>query len=307
MDGLVLVDKPRGMTSHDVVVYIRRILDRKQVGHFGTLDPLATGLLLVAVGSATRLFPYYSRHDKTYAGEIRLGFSTDTYDAAGKATSEESRLFPDGDVVVASMDRFVGPLDQLPPPYSAKKFNGKRLYKWARANKEVRPNASSVTIHSFSLTAYSPPTINFEVRCTAGTYVRSLAHDLGRALGCGAHLSALRRLSAGPFRIQDAHSLSEIEELGGSGKPERFLLPLESLLPEYPKGVLSEHGGRDLQKGRAIPKREILRTIPAGAGSMTPTPLAAEAVIRIFSLEGRFLALARPLEGQDSLLPFLLL
>ncbi|HUU36670.1 MAG TPA: tRNA pseudouridine(55) synthase TruB [Candidatus Desulfaltia sp.] len=305
MDGLILIDKPRGMTSHDVVARIRRILNQKQVGHFGTLDPLATGLLLVAAGSATRLFPYYSRHDKTYSGEIRLGFSTDTYDALGKPASKKSRLFPERAVLDAAMGRSVGPLNQVPPPYSAKKVDGKPLYRWARANKEVRPRASPVTVYAFRLTAYSPPTLTFEVRCTSGTYIRSLAHDLGQVLGCGAHLSALRRLSAGRHGIHQAHTLEEIEELSGLKKPESFLLPLESLLPEFPKAVMSEGGSRELQKGRPIPETEILRTIPADPASAQPQEFGA--AYRIFSLEGRFLALARPFEDRNSLLPFLLL
>jgi tRNA pseudouridine55 synthase len=305
MDGLILIDKPRGLTSHDVVARIRRVLGQKRVGHFGTLDPLATGLLLAAVGSATRLFPYYSKHDKTYSGEIRLGFSTDTYDATGKASSEESRLFPEREALVAALDKFIGPLNQIPPPYSAKKVGGKPLYKWARANKEVRPRANPITIFSLRLTAYAPPIVGFEVRCTAGTYIRSLAHDLGHALGCGAHLSSLRRLSVGRHEISEAHSLEVIEELSGQSRPESFLLPLEVLLPEFPKGVLSEGGCAGLQKGRPIPNKDLLRTIPADPGAALREESGS--VIRLFSREGRFLALARPLEGQNSLLPFLLL
>jgi tRNA pseudouridine55 synthase len=305
MDGLILVDKPRGLTSHDVVARIRRVLGQKRVGHFGTLDPLATGLLLVAAGSATRLFPYYSKHDKTYSGEIRLGFSTDTYDATGNPSSAESRLFPEHEALIEALDRFIGPLNQVPPPYSAKKVGGKPLYKWARAKKEVRPKANPVTIFSLRLTAYAAPIVGFEVRCTAGTYIRSLAHDLGRALGCGAHLSALRRLSVGKHEISEAHSLEAIEEMSGQAPPESYLLPLEALLPEYPKGVLSEGGCVGLQKGRPIPKKDLLRTIPAEPGS-APREGSGN-LIRLFSREGRFLALARPLEAQDSLLPFLLL
>ncbi|MGB7296110.1 MAG: tRNA pseudouridine(55) synthase TruB [Candidatus Aminicenantales bacterium] len=305
MDGLVLIDKPRGMTSHDVVARIRRILNKKQVGHFGTLDPLATGLLLVAVGRATRLFPLFSKHDKTYSGEIRLGYSTDTYDALGRPTSARILLFPEAGVLAAAMNRFVGHLNQVPPPYSAKKVDGKPLYKWARANKEVRAKAGSVTVYAFRLTAYSPPTLTFEARCSSGTYVRSLAHDLGRVLGCGAHLSALRRLSSGRYGIAQAHSLQEIEELSGLSKPEVFLLPLEALLPGFPKAIISGTACSRLQKNRPIPAHEILKTIPAD-------PAAVQAqesgfYCRLFTPEGRFLALARPLEEQNSLLPFLLL
>ncbi len=305
MDGLILVDKPRGVTSHDVVARIRRILNQKRVGHFGTLDPLATGLLQVAVGSATRLFPYYSRHDKIYEGEICLGFSTDTYDALGKPVSEKSGFIPERGVLVAAMEKFVGPSNQVAPPYSAKKVDGKPLYRWARANKEVRPSPSPVTVYAFRLTAYSPPALSFEVHCTSGTYIRSLAHDLGRALGCGAYLSALRRLSVGRHGILQAQTLEEIEELSRLKKPESYLLPLESLLPEFPKAVLSEPGSGRLQKGRPIPAADVLRTVPADKASAPAQESGT--VCRIFSLEGQFLALARPLEGQNSLLPFLVL
>jgi len=305
MDGLILVDKPQGATSHDVVARIRRILGQQRVGHFGTLDPLATGLLLVAVGSATRLFPCYSKHDKVYSGEMRLGFSTDTYDAQGKPTSEESGCFPDQGILVEAMKRFVGPLEQVPPPYSAKKVEGKPLYKWARAKKTVRPRASSVVVYAFDLKGYSPPFVRFDVHCASGTYVRSLAHDLGQTLGCGAHLAGLRRLSVGGYGIGEALSLEEIEKLAGEGNREGFLLPLESLLPEAPKAVLSEPGCRRLQKGSPLPAEFVLKLIPAVPSS----PPAAECsqAYRLFSLEGRFLALAKPVEGKKAFLPFLVL
>src|SRR4030042_1057422 len=189
MDGLILVDKPQGATSHDVVARIRRIIDQRQVGHFGTLDPLATGLLLVAVGSATRLFPRYSLHDKVYSGKMRLGYATDTYDAQGKPTSVESDRLPNRDTLVEAMGKFNGRLEQVPPPYSAKKVAGKPLYKWARAKKTVAPRASQVTVYAFNLGGYSPPHVEFDVHCASGTYVRSLVHALGQTLGCGAHLS----------------------------------------------------------------------------------------------------------------------
>ncbi len=305
MDGLILIDKPQGMTSHDVVSRVRRAIGQKRVGHFGTLDPLATGLLLVAVGGATRLFPFYSRHDKTYGGEIRLGFSTDTYDAMGKPTSVERRDWPGRDVVAAAMNRFVGPSKQVPPAYSAKKLEGKPLYEWARADRPVQPKASPVNVYSFEMKSYSPPTVTFEARCSAGTYVRSLAHDLGQALACGAHLASLRRLSAGPYGIERAFSLNQVEDLSRTDQNERFLLPLESLLPEFPKTILSAGAGLKLQKGRPIPAAEILRTFPADPAASQPPDAAP--ICRLFSPQGRFLALARVLEDRDALLPFLLL
>jgi len=305
MHGLILVDKPRGATSHDVVARIRRILCLQRVGHFGTLDPLATGLLLVAVGSATRLFPCYSRHDKLYSGEMRLGFSTDTYDTEGKPTSEASGLFPDRDTLVEAMKKFSGPLEQVPPPYSAKKVEGKPLYKWARAKKNVLLKASPVVIYEFALKGYSPPHVAFDVHCASGTYVRSLVHDLGQALGCGAHLTALRRLAIGGYGISEALSLDKIASLAREGNHAGFLLPLETLLPEAPKAILSEQGRLLLRKGRPLPAELVLRIFP-GEPPAGPTAECAKAY-RLFAQEGRFLALAKLLEGKKSFLPFIVL
>lgn len=305
MHGLILVDKPQGVTSHDVVARIRKILGQQQVGHFGTLDPLATGLLLIAVGRATRLFPCYSKHDKVYCGDMRLGFSTDTYDIQGKPTSKESDRFPDRGTLVEAMKKFIGPLDQVPPPYSAKKVEGRPLHRWARAKRTVQLKANPVFVHAFDLRVYSPPHIGFDVHCASGTYVRSLVHDLGQALGCGAHLASLRRTAIGSYGIQDAFSLEKIDQLAREGNRERFLLPLESLLPETAKAFISESGRGSLQKGRPLPAELIIKIIPAEPPA-SPASKCLEAC-RLFSQDGRFLALAKPLENGRAFLPFLVL
>jgi tRNA pseudouridine55 synthase len=305
MHGLILVDKPRGITSHDVVAQVRKILGQQQVGHFGTLDPLATGLLLVAVGRATRLFLCYSKHDKVYSGEMRLGWSTDTYDVQGKPMSEERHCLPDRGALVEAMEKLTGPLDQVPPPYSAKKVEGRPLYRWARAKKTVLPKSSRVVVYAFDLKEYSPPHARFAVHCASGTYVRSLVHDLGQSLGCGAHLSALRRLAVGAHGIQEALTLENIDKLAREGNPDGFLLPLESLLPEAPKAILSEAGCRNLQKGRPLPGDHVISIIPAES---PPRPAAGcSETCRLFSWEGRFLALAKPIEDGRAFLPFLVL
>jgi tRNA pseudouridine55 synthase len=305
MHGLILVDKPRGATSHDVVDRVRRILGQQRVGHFGTLDPLATGLLLVAVGGATRLFPWFSRHDKVYSGEMRLGWATDTYDSQGKPASEESADFPDRSTLLEAMKGFVGRIEQAPPPYSAKKVEGKPLYKWARSKREIRPKACPVVVHAFDLENYAPPLAKFSVRCGAGTYIRSLVHDLGRALGCGAHLAGLRRLAVGIYGLDKALSLEEIERLAKEGRWESVLVPLEALLPDCPKAVLTEAGCRRLQKGRPLPEDFVLEVIPAvrEGASVEEHPQ----VCRLFSPEGRFLGLAEPVQGGKTLLPLLIL
>jgi tRNA pseudouridine55 synthase len=305
MHGLILVDKPQWATSHDVVDRIRRILGQQRVGHFGTLDPLATGLLQVAVGTATRLFPCYSRHDKIYQGEMRLGWATDTYDSQGKPTSEECSSYPEKQILGEAMKKFVGPLEQVPPSYSAKKMEGKPLYKWARSNKAMSPGASPVMVYEFNLKDYSPPLVYFDIHCGPGTYVRSLIHDLGQALGCGAHLAGLRRLAAGRHGIDDAFSLVEIDNLAAGGHWDRFLIPLESLLPECAKAVLSAAGCRLLQKGRLLPDELILKVIPSVLNPVPPDECSK--AYRLFSPEGRFLALARPVEDKKGLLPFLVL
>jgi len=304
MDGLIRVDKPQGMTSHDVVASIRRILNQKQVGHFGTLDPLATGLLLVAVGRATRLFPFYSKLDKIYSGEMRLGFSTNTYDSEGTATSEMTGNLPSPDALGKSMSAFIGPLNQVPPPFSAKKLRGKPLYKWARAQKTIRLKASPVSVYAFVLKGYAPPFARFEVHCSSGTYIRSLIHDLGQVLGCGAHLVGLRRLAIGGYGIQDAISLGEIDRLAQEGNWSAFMLPLESLLPATPRVVLSESGRRHLQKGKPISSDHAALTMPPDRPNGSVTEFSG--FCRLFSREGRLLALARPLEGQNAFLPLIL-
>ena len=306
MDGLILVDKPQGATSHDIVARTRKILGLQRVGHFGTLDPLATGLLLLAVGKATKLFPFYSKEDKVYSGQIRLGFATDTYDALGNPISEEKTSFPDRETLAKAMNAFVGEMEQVPPPFSAKKLEGKPLYKWARAKKTILLKPSPVVVHSFDLKDYSPPFLDFESRCSSGTYIRSLAHDLGQSLGCGAHLAKLRRLAVGKHNIRAAHSLEQVERLAQEGKMAEFLLPLEALLQEFPKIILKESGVRELQRGKAMPAENILKMLEPEP-ALHPANREGEEIYRLFSLEGKFLALAKKIGSQKGLIPFLLL
>jgi tRNA pseudouridine55 synthase len=306
MDGIVLIDKPQGATSHDIVSRLRNILSLKRVGHYGTLDPLATGLLLLAVGKATKLFPLFSKENKLYSGRIRLGFSTDTYDAFGKPDFEENSAYPDRETLAKAMRAFVGKKEQVPPPYSAKKLDGKPLYKWARAKKMIFLKPSPVVIHSFELKDYSPPFLNFESRCSSGTYIRSLAHDLGQYLACGAHLTNLRRLAVGGYDIAASHSIEDVERLAQDGRTVEFILPLETLLQEFPKVILKESGVRELQKGKAVPIEHIHRVldpIPA----LRPGDKDGEDIYRLFSLEGKFLALAKKGQAGMGLIPFLIL
>jgi tRNA pseudouridine55 synthase len=232
VNGLLVVDKPGGMTSHDVASRVRRIAGEKSVGHLGTLDPMATGVLPLLLGKYTRLAQFFSTADKTYTGTIRFGFATDTYDAEGKSAGPavESSLTLD-EVRVAAIP-FLGKLQQMPPAFSAKKIGGKPAYKLAREGKPVELQPKTIHIHQFSIDGLSGDTASFTMKASAGGYVRSVAHELGQALGCGAHLSGLRRTQAGVFGLDQAWTLGELAEMDGG--IEQSLVHPRSLLPEMP-------------------------------------------------------------------------
>jgi len=303
MNGLILVRKPLRVTSHDVVDALRRILGEKKIGHFGTLDPLASGLLLAAVGRVTRLFPFFSGMDKAYLGSIRLGFSTDTYDAAGRPTSPEAREFPTRESVEAALGQFEGEITQISPPFSAKKHHGTPLYIYARKNAPVEGRAFRVHIRSVRITGYHPPLLDVEVRCSSGTYIRTLAHDLGQKLACGAHLGGLVRTEIGGYKLEEAFSLEEIEGLREAGQTDRFLVPLEGLLPHLPRFCLDEQGLRLVKNGRAVPRDHLSGDSPGLVAG--PKPGDQDPAVRLFSPSGRLVALARPSAGGDVLAPFL--
>ncbi len=239
MNGLIVIDKPAGMTSHDVVGKLRRITGEKSIGHLGTLDPLATGVLPLLLGKYTRLAQYFSSAEKSYSGHIRFGFATDTYDADGEASGPD--LFPGMQPALtlerarAAAARFHGEMEQMPPPYSAKKIAGTPAYKLAREGKTVELKTATVRIVSFEITGLEGAEAGFKMSISAGGYVRSVAHEMGQDLGCGAHLSSLRRTQAGVFTLEDAHTLEELVLLAGNGEAlEAVCLHPRSLLPEMP-------------------------------------------------------------------------
>lgn len=299
MDGLIPVRKPSGCTSHDVVARLRRILGQKKIGHFGTLDPLASGLLLAAAGKATRFFPFYGKRDKSYVGRIRLGFATDTYDAEGQPAGEDSGRYPDREDLRAAMDALVGPLRQRPPAFSAKKVAGRPLYDYARRGLPVEAAAVPVTVAAFELRAYAPPFVDFRVDCSSGTYIRSLAHDLGAALGCGGHLAVLERTRIGEFRLESAPGLEEIQTAAERGDAGAFLVPMEALLPETPAFVLTEEGVARIRDGRRVELAHL-----ADPKAVFPPP---GAVVRLLGGDGRLAALARLAPGESAFAPFLVL
>jgi len=306
MDGLILVHKPHKITSHDVVDIIRQILAIKKVGHFGTLDPFATGILIIAVGKATRLFPFYLKTDKSYTAQIKLGVATDTYDLLGKPITEEAPNLPKKMDILQTMENFLGEQLQVPPIFSAKKFKGKPLYVHARENKKIEPKPCQVSIHEFELKKFHPPYLECFVRCSSGTYIRSLAHDLGQKLGCGAHLTQLQRTAIGPFLLEDCLQLDNIAELALSKNFNEFLIPLESVLPEYPKIVLTEFGAKLARNGNMILPENILNIYGLPA-SKKRKDQNHEPLFRLFSPNGELLALAKTQHKKSGLHPFLVI
>lgn len=258
MNGVLVVDKPAGPTSHDVVARVRRALGTPRVGHTGTLDPLATGVLPLVIGSATRLASLFSGAEKEYDAAVRLGEATETYDAArrlGPPPAPPDGI--DGARVEAALDEFRGSYLQSPPPYSAKKIQGVPAYKLARRNEPVQPRAVQVTVPHLALLSYDGGLVRLRVRCSAGFYVRSLAHDLGGRLGCGGHLETLRRIRAGTFDEAMSAPLDTIEARGIEAG--RWLIPLGQLLPHVPAVVLNERGVRRATHGNELAPGDMER------------------------------------------------
>ena len=223
------------MTSHDVVGILRRITSERSIGHLGTLDPMATGVLPMLLGKFTRLAQYFSSAEKRYTGTIRFGFATDTYDAEGEPAGPDSQPSLTLDQVRTAASRFHGEMEQMPPPYSAKKIAGKPAYKLAREGKPVELKTAKVCIANFEITAIDGAEASFVMTISAGGYVRAVAHQMGQDLGCGAHLSSLRRTQAGVFTLAEAHKLDELQPLAGNVEAlEALCVHPRSLLPEMP-------------------------------------------------------------------------
>jgi tRNA pseudouridine55 synthase len=233
VNGLLVIDKPAGMTSHDVVGCLRKITGERSIGHLGTLDPMATGVLPLLLGKFTRLAQYFSSAEKSYCGTIRFGFATDTYDAEGDPAGPDSAPALTLEQVRSAAARFHGEMQQMPPPFSAKKIDGTPAYKLAREGKPVELKTARVHISSFEIVALEGAEARFTMRISAGGYVRSVAHELGRELSCGAHLSSLRRTQAGVFTLDEAYALEELSSLSGN------LVELE-MLCIHPRGILPE-------------------------------------------------------------------
>lgn len=232
LDGVLLVDKPADHTSHDVIARLRGMLKMKRIGHAGTLDPMATGVLVVLLGKATRASQYLMSLDKEYVGTIKLGAVTNTQDAEGEVL--ETRPVPaySSEQIRAAADSFIGDQYQTPPMFSAIKIDGVPLYKSARKGEEVEREPRFIRVSAFELPRVEVPEVDFVLRCTKGTYIRTIAHDFGQKLGCGAHLSALRRTGTGKFRIEQCLTLDEIKALGPMGVDKK-LIPVHEAVPTF--------------------------------------------------------------------------
>ncbi len=252
MNGLLIFDKPAGLTSHDVVSLVRRASGERSVGHLGTLDPMATGVLPLLLGKWTRLAQFFGAAEKRYEGIIRFGWATDTYDAEGQRTSELQPLRQSLDDLHTLSERFQGSIDQVPPVFSAKKIGGVPAHRLARAGKDVSVKAARITIHQFALTRLDCDFAEFTMHVSAGGYVRSVAHELGALAGCGAHLHALRRVQAGPFTLAEAVSRERLIDAANAGTLEELLLHPRSVLVEMPAVVADEAAQGKLRNGMAV-------------------------------------------------------
>ena len=264
-NGFLLVDKPVGPTSHDVVQAARRALKERRIGHTGTLDPAATGLLLLCIGKATRLQQYLLAWEKTYHGEIRLGFPTTTYDAEGEPLAERRPVPSLDESGLAGLSaRFSGELQQLPPPYSAKKTGGRKFYELARAGEEVPREPKRVMVHSMELAIVAPDRLALKVTCSSGTYLRSLAHDIGETLGCGGHLASLRRVRIGPWRVESAVSAELLANRPGQIDPQAFVTLSAAILP-FPEVILNPTAMEHFAHGQEVVVREADGSFVPGA------------------------------------------
>lgn len=249
MDGILNIDKPGGITSYRVVSLVKRLSGERRVGHAGTLDPLATGVLPVCLGQATRIVEFLADATKTYRADIELGVTTDTYDASGEIIRREDPSGIRGEEVENALASFRGAIHQTPPMYSAVRHQGKKLYELARAGITVERKSRPATVHRLVILGFQPPLVTIEVECGKGTYIRSLAHDLGQVLGCGASLKSLVRLSYGPFDIANAVSVPQLEDAFRQGHWAQLVHPMDSVLSAWPAVVVDEATAQAIRNG----------------------------------------------------------
>jgi len=253
LDGVIVIDKPEGWTSHDVVNKVRRIAKTKKVGHLGTLDPIATGVLPLVIERATRLAQFYTRSDKIYEGLVRFGWSTASYDRAGDIVGEKVEVHLTPGKLEPALEKFRGEFLQRPPAVSAKKVDGKRSYELARKNIAVELEPSPVHVYELTLLELNGDLARLRAHCSGGTYMRSIAHDLGQMLGCGAHLQELRRLASGEFEIDQARTLEQLEALAGADRLVDAIVPAGKMLPAFTSVYVDDITVAQIRNGRDFP------------------------------------------------------
>lgn len=283
MDGLLIIDKPAGLTSHDVVAQTRRITGEKSVGHLGTLDPMATGVLPLVLGRFTRLAQFYNQADKRYEGAIRFGLATDTYDAEGEPAGPEKPVELTLEQIRCAAAKFTGKIEQMPPPFSAKKISGVPAHKLARKGKAVELKPKAVEVMEFTITTWdeSSKTAHFTAWVSSGTYLRSLAHDLGRSLGPGAHLAGLKRTAVREFALNAAHSLDDLARAVTAKTVDELCVHPRLVLPEFPAVTAPEESLAKIRHGSAVNLPEF---------SKAPT-------VRVFAGQRELLAIAKRVAG----------
>ena len=281
MDAVLIVDKPAGMTSHDVVARVRRIVGEKSVGHLGTLDPMATGVLPLVLGRFTRLAQFYNEADKRYEGVIRFGWATDTYDAEGQPVGPEQSVNLSLEQIQAAAVEFVGKIAQYPPPFSAKKIAGIPAHRLARKGQPVELKPKEVEIKQLEFYDCDGQAVRFRAWVSSGTYLRSLAHDLGKKLGAGGHLAALNRTAVREFTIDEAHSLEQLEQARAANSMDELFLHPRLVLPEFPAVVASPESAARIRHGGAVNLPEF---------SKAP-------IVRVFAGQRELLAIARRVAG----------
>ena len=323
MDGLLVLDKPPGPTSHDVVARLRRVLGERRIGHTGTLDPAASGVLPLVLGRATRLARFLSAGDKGYEAVIRVGVATDTYDAEGAPLGPPHRgPMPSRNEIDRALDAFRGTFLQQPPAFSAKKIDGKRSHRLARARARdsadqhsstgagasappALPAPVSVTAHAIEIVGLDGDTVTLRVDCSAGFYVRALAHDLGERLGTGAHLAALRRTSSGDFTLADALSFESAER--NRDEACRAVVPLAHMLPRWSSVVLTDEGARRVAHGRDVGPDDITASVPPGRPPVRFPPATDQAAVRLLDPRGELIGVAEPAQSPGLLHPSVVL
>ncbi len=252
MNGALVIHKPRGVTSHDVVLRVRKLLRERSIGHLGTLDPIATGVLPLLVGSATRLQQFYTGRRKRYVGRIRFGFATDTYDADGHALGDDTKPAITLEQLAPHVAALTGKMEQTPPPYSAKKVGGVAAHERARRREQFTLKPVEVEVYRYRITEVEGSTARFEIECAAGTYIRSLAHELGLRVGCGAHLEEICRTASGEFTLDQAVALERLEAVVKEDQLPQVLIPMGELLPDLPQAVINAGLERKIRNGGRI-------------------------------------------------------